>query len=229
MYPIPAPTECAPTGMRQAGGPPRAASNEEGHWERSGSRCPVEGAGGGRGFPNPGRLSRSSFLPPRPTAPRRRPSSWGRICTRYVPGRVAGQARASCQQRAPRGRGRHLGGRVESFPKLLAMGSPGGGKRKVVPALGKNRVVVGGGEGQQPATPRKPRAPLAGGAAVGASQAGGPQCPQTAAGLSTGPERGRHGQAGGKWPGGGGVAGRRGLDRTPLSKGRGRSGLGSPC
>lgn len=39
-----------------------------------------------------------------------------------------------------------MGDQIESFPKLLAMGSPGGEKRKVVPALGKNRAVGGGGQ-----------------------------------------------------------------------------------
>lgn len=64
MYPIPAPTECAPTGMsRQAGGPPRAACNEEGHWEQLGSRRPVEGQGEAGGFLNLGCLGRSSSLP----------------------------------------------------------------------------------------------------------------------------------------------------------------------
>lgn len=47
----------------EAGRPPRAGPSEEGHWKPLGSRCPVEGAGGGRGFPNLGRLSRSSSLP----------------------------------------------------------------------------------------------------------------------------------------------------------------------
>lgn len=36
---------------------------EEGPWKQQGSRCPAEGAGGGRGFPNLGGLSRSSSLP----------------------------------------------------------------------------------------------------------------------------------------------------------------------
>ncbi|KAM5252988.1 SH3 domain-binding protein 1 isoform 2-T2 [Hipposideros larvatus] len=47
----------------EAGGPPRAGPNWEGHWKQLGSRCPV---GGGRGFPNLDQLSRSSILPPAP-------------------------------------------------------------------------------------------------------------------------------------------------------------------
>lgn len=40
---------------------------------------------------------------------------------------------------------------------LLAMGSPGGGKRKAVPALGENRTVGHGG--QQPPTIHNPWTP----------------------------------------------------------------------
>ena len=87
QYPIPAPTECVPTGIEQAGHPGRP--DWEGHWEELGFRCPDWGgaAGGGRGFPNLVLLSRSS-LPP--TAPRRLQSSWVRTCSRYVPGPAAG-------------------------------------------------------------------------------------------------------------------------------------------
>lgn len=49
-------------------------------------------------------------------------------------------------QAVNRGPGRQLGAWVESFLKLWAIGSPGGGKRRVVPALGTNRAV-GSGEG----------------------------------------------------------------------------------
>lgn len=160
---------------------------------------PCWGDRGRRGFPNLHRLSTCSP----PTALRRLPSSWVRTCSRYMPGpaAVARQACAGCQRRA--GWGRQLGAQVESFPKLLAMGSPRGGKRKVVPALGEDWAVGGG---QQPPPVIHNLASLPGGAAAGAGQASSAQCPQKAAGLSAGPERGRHGQAGGEWGSRGGGA-----------------------
>lgn len=86
MYPIPAPTECAPTGMRQAGHPGRAPVRRGtgSHW---GPGAPLRGQGEAGGFLT---WAASAEAPPSPTAPRRLPSSWGRTCSRYVPGPALG-------------------------------------------------------------------------------------------------------------------------------------------
>lgn len=85
MYPIATPMECAPTGMRHAGGPPRAGPNWEGHWKQLGSRCPDGGAEVFLTWTS----SAEAFSPHPPTAPRRLLSSWVRTCSRYMPGRAS--------------------------------------------------------------------------------------------------------------------------------------------
>lgn len=138
MYPIATPMECAPTGMWQAGCGRQATQGGPqmgGVLEVTGVQVPCCG---GRGFPNPGWLSRSSPL--LPAAPRRLRSSWVRTYSRYMPRPATGGKAGLCRLSAEGGRGCHLGAQVESLLKLLASGSPGGGMR--------NRAV-GGGE-QQP-------------------------------------------------------------------------------
>lgn len=126
--------ECALTGMRQLGHPGQAAPGRDSG--STGVQVPCCGEGEqGVFYPRQAQQKRS---PPRSTPETAEFLGEDLLQVRAWAGRVGRQACAGCRSRGP-GRGCQLGARVESFLKLLAMGSPG--DRRKFPAQGETTFL----------------------------------------------------------------------------------------
>lgn len=119
----------------EATGPPRAGRTWEGQWKHWGPGALLRGGGAGGVLSQAGS---AEALSPRSTPETAEFLGEDLLQVRAWAGRVGRQACAGCRSRGP-GRGCQLGARVESFLKLLAMGSPG--DRRKFPAQGETTFL----------------------------------------------------------------------------------------